>query len=210
MPVYYKGSGLCMNVGFMVLRAIISISFKNKEQNLRKKYGLFFRLVEKEDAEFIIELRTIDKLARFLHPTSKDISHQIAWIEKYKDREKAGTDYYYMFENEQKERIGVSRLYDIHEEDFTVGSWIFSPSATFGFSILGDIIAREIGFSDLGKQKCLFDVRKGNINVINYHKRYNPTKIGEDELNYYYEINQETFDKGKRIYLHLLNKKEEG
>lgn len=176
---------------------------------MRRKYGLYFRLVEKEDSEFIIGLRTIDKLARFLHPTSKDVSQQIAWIKKYKEREKAGTDYYYIFINEKGIKLGVSRLYDIQNNDFTVGSWIFSPTAPFGSSILGDIIAREIGFTELKKTKCLFDVRKENINVIKYHKKYNPTKIGEDELNYYYEINQEAFDKGKRIYLYLLHISEE-
>jgi hypothetical protein len=36
--------------------------------------------------------------------------------------------------------------------------------------------------------------------------RYNPAKIGEDELNYYFEINQETFDSGKLHYLKLLGK----
>jgi hypothetical protein len=55
-----------------------------------------------------------------------------------------------------------------------------------GTAILGDIIVREIGFNELKKLKCLFDVRKGNTNVIKYHARYNPEKIGEDELNYYY------------------------
>lgn len=171
---------------------------------MKAKYGLFFRLVEKEDAEFIVRLRTIERLARFLHPTSNDISRQITWIEKYKERENAGTDYYYIFESE-KIKIGVSRLYDIHDNEFTAGSWIFSPTAPFGSSILGDITSREIGFSELGKSKCLFDVRKGNRNVINYHARYNPTKIGEDETNYYYEIDQKTFDKGKRVYLRLLH-----
>ena len=176
---------------------------------MRNKYGLHFRLVEKDDAEFIVKLRTTERLARFLHPTSNDISQQKVWIDKYKKREIAGTDYYYIFENEKNNKIGVSRLYDIKNGSFTVGSWIFSPTAPFGASILGDIIVREIGFIELDKPKCLFDVRKGNVNVINYHKRYSPVMIGEDEENYYFEIDKKTFDEGKRIYLRLLHIPEE-
>jgi hypothetical protein len=169
-----------------------------------RKYGLNFRLVERNDAAFIVSLRTNERLGRFLHPTSNDVSQQAAWIDKYKEREKTGTDYYYIFENDNGVPLGVSRLYDICENDYTVGSWIFSAKAPFGSAIIGDIIVREIGFTELKKSKCLFDVRKGNTNVIKYHIRYKPTKRGEDDLNYYYEIDQETFNIGKRIYLNLL------
>jgi hypothetical protein len=169
-----------------------------------REYGLNFRLVEEKDAQFIVELRTMEKQARYLHPISNDLSEQIEWIKKYKDREKEGCEYYYVFEDNVDKKLGVSRLYDIHGHDFTVGSWIFRQDALFGAAILGDIIVREIGFTVLKKQECLFDVRKGNTHVIKYHMRYNPVKIGEDELNYYFKINQESFENGKMFYFKLL------
>jgi len=171
-------------------------------------YGLNYRLVEEQDAEFIVGLRTNGKLARFLHPTDNDVSKQIEWIRNYKKREKDGFDYYYIFEDSLNQRLGVSRIYDIHENDFTIGSWIFRPDAIFGTPILGDIIVKEIGFGKLGINTCLFDVRKENIHVIKYHMTYNPTKISEDELNNYYKIDRDAFDRGKERYLKILLKNE--
>jgi hypothetical protein len=170
-----------------------------------QKYGLNFRLVKEEDADFIIKLRTDENLARYLHPTDSNVLKQKEWIQKYKQREKSGLDFYYVFEDSKKQKLGLSRIYDVTIQTFTVGSWIFSPNAPLGASILGDIIVKEIGFENLGIEKCLFDVRKGNSHVLKYHKTYNPTKINEDDLNFYFEIDNKTFQNGKMRYLKLLN-----
>ncbi|GHV45556.1 hypothetical protein AGMMS49546_31630 [Spirochaetia bacterium] len=147
-----------------------------------EKYGLNFRLVEEKDADFIVKLRTDERLARYLHPTDNNISKQKEWVQKYKQREKDGLDFYYIFEDLKNQQLGLSRIYDVQKQSFTVGSWIFSPNAPLGTSILGDIIVKEIGFENLGIGKCLFDVRKGNIHVLKYHMTYHPTKINEDDL----------------------------
>lgn len=55
-----------------------------------EKYGLKTRLVNEQDAGFILRLRTNPKLNQFIHPTSSDISQQIDWIREYKkERPKA-------------------------------------------------------------------------------------------------------------------------
>jgi hypothetical protein len=100
--------------------------------------------------------------------------------------------------------LHVESGYDITDKTFIFGSWIFSPDAFLGSAILGDIIVREMGFERLKKEKCLFDVRKGNNQVIQYHLSYKPTKINEDELNYYYEIDQNRFNLGKARYLKMF------
>lgn len=171
---------------------------------MERKYGLNFRLINEKDAEFMVGLRAIEKLSRFLPPTSSDVSRQVEWIRNYKQREKAGLEYYYIFEDDLNNKLGLSRIYAIHALDFTVGGWIFRPDALLGSAILGDIIVREIGFTVLKKTKCLFEVHKGNVHVIRYHMKYNPKNIGEDKENYYFEIDQERFDQGKMIYLKLL------
>ena len=38
------------------------------------KYGLHVRLVNEDDAEFIVSLRTDPKLSRFIHDTGNDVS----------------------------------------------------------------------------------------------------------------------------------------
>jgi hypothetical protein len=171
-----------------------------------EKYGLKYRLVEIEDAEFIVKLRTSKRLSRYIHSTSNDVAKQVNWIESYKERERIGREYYYVFENNEKIRFGISRIHDIevYKHRFSHGSWIFSPTAPFGVSILGDIIVREIGFEILELKEEFFDVRKKNINVLKYHRGYNPSVVKEDELNIYFRLVDEDFEAGKRQYLKIL------
>ena len=46
--------------------------------------GIKLRLVEKTDAEFIVDLRTDKKLGQNISWTSASVEKQIAWIEEYK------------------------------------------------------------------------------------------------------------------------------
>jgi hypothetical protein len=78
---------------------------------LGKKYGLNYRLIEEEDAEFIVKLRTNEKLSRFLNQTSNDIFKQIEWMGSYKRREQEGIDFYYIFIDNSGNKLGLSRLY---------------------------------------------------------------------------------------------------
>jgi RimJ/RimL family protein N-acetyltransferase len=172
-----------------------------------ERYGLYVRFVEESDAEFIVKLRTDPQLNQFLHITDNSIEKQKEWIREYKKRESEGTDYYFIFESSENEKWGVGRLYNIYDDIFTFGSWVFSSDAPMGISILGDIIVREIGFDTLGLNTCFFDVRKGNENVLKYHVTYIPIQINEDNLNFYFKIDKATFDKGKEKYLNILCKK---
>lgn len=42
-----------------------------------ERYGLKYRLIEVEDAEFIVKLRTNKRLSRYIHSTSNDIAKQV-------------------------------------------------------------------------------------------------------------------------------------
>ena len=75
-----------------------------------KRYGISVRLVEEDDAEFILKLRTNRKLSRYLHKTDADIEKQIQWIRNYKKRELEGTEYYFLFYNDLQ-KIGVSYIF---------------------------------------------------------------------------------------------------
>lgn len=114
-----------------------------------EKYGLLARLVNENDADFIIRLRTDSKLSRFIHSTDNDVEKQKEWIRNYKVREANGEDYYFIFFKDNKP-VGLNRIYSIHGTTFTTGSWVFDPDAPSECSILGSIIVREIAFGDLG------------------------------------------------------------
>ena len=61
------------------------------------RYGIDARLVQVDDAEFILGLRTNEKLSRYIHATSNDIEQQKSWMRSYKERESKGEDYYFIY-----------------------------------------------------------------------------------------------------------------
>lgn len=113
------------------------------------KYGLNVRLVEEDDAEFIVKLRTDFKNSKFIHDTDASISKQCEWIKSYKEREEEGREYYFIFSNENYIPVGLYRLYNIHDNTFTGGSWVFINNCNPSYPILASIIAFEIAYKML-------------------------------------------------------------
>ena len=113
------------------------------------KYGLKVRFVEEQDAEFIIKLRTDPILSRFLHATDSDVEKQKEWIRGYKERERRGEDYYFIFFKDNNP-VGLNRIYSIHETTFTTGSWLFSPDSPIECSVAASIMIRELAFEQMG------------------------------------------------------------
>lgn len=114
------------------------------------RYGLHVRLVREEDAEFIVRLRTNEKLSRFIHATDADVESQIKWIKLYKDREQIGSEYYLLFKNNIGVSQGVYRIYNRHNDWCVTGSWIFKLDAEKTAALKAMIITHEIVFDVLG------------------------------------------------------------
>jgi hypothetical protein len=169
-----------------------------------ERYGLQVRLVDERDAEFIVSLRTDPRLNKHIHSTSSDIEQQKQWIQAYKLREAQSLDYYFLFSANNQPQ-GLARIYDITEDTFTQGSWVFSPEAVIGASILGNIISSEIGFELLEKKTAYSDARKNN-NTHRYVQSFNPEIIKTDELSIYYKILPEGFDQGKKKHIAICMK----
>jgi hypothetical protein len=180
-----------------------------------ERYGLQVRLVNEDDAEFITALRTDPRLSRFIHETLPGVEEQKQWIRNYKKREAQGLDYYFMF-SVNNVRQGVARVYNITEDAFTQGSWVFSPDAFLGASVLGNIISSEIGFEFLDKEIAYSDARRDN-NTHRYIQSFSPEIIKTDEENIYYKILPEGHSRGKlnhikrsmNVMQHALKEQEE-
>lgn len=170
-----------------------------------EKYGIILRLVDNTDAEFILSLRTDQKLSTHLSATSPALSDQLSWITRYKEREKLGLEYYFMALDADGNRLGTTRIYNLEPGCFETGSWIFSRSAPHGAAIKADIIGREFAFDRLGLEFCKFEVRKGNAKVLKYHRAYHPEVIAEDELNYYFQLGKAAFVKHSQKLIKLLS-----
>ena len=114
-----------------------------------ERYGLSFRFVDVCDADFIYMLRSDPELSRYIHGVHGGVEEQREWIRKYKEREAAGQEYYFIFYKDG-EPVGLQRLYSFHDTTFTSGSWIMVKNLPVEAVLAAPIIVREIAFEDLG------------------------------------------------------------
>jgi len=171
-------------------------------------YGYYFRLVEIEDAEFILSLRNNEKLSRHLNPTSNDVEEQINWLKEYKIREKNGKDFYVICLNEDKKtKLGLNRIYNVDGDTFEFGSWLYSPDAGPNVAVLGELFTKGLAFEKLDFKLCKMETKKKNTRVLWYAKSYGPKFTGEDEFNHYFESDYENFIAHRAKYLKLFNLK---
>lgn len=169
------------------------------------KYNLNFRFVDEEDAEFILSLRNDIKLSKFISPTSSSISDQVNWIKEYKKKENNNTEFYIIcLTKDGKTKLGLNRLYNIKDNSFEIGSWLFKKSSNNNASVLADLFCRTLLFDIEKFERCVFEVRKKNKSVVRYHKMFNPTLIDEDALNYYYELTRQKFYETKNKLIKML------
>jgi len=172
-----------------------------------EKYGLKVRLVNEEDSEFIIKLRTNPKLAKFLNNTQNDIEKQKEWIREYKIREKNGKDFYFLYYY-KGEKIGLNRIYNINGKVATAGSWICMPDLPYEIPWLTVVIIREIFFEILNLDIDIFDTRKKNKKVIRMHHLLGAHKIYENEIDVFHYLTKDDFKKSKPKFLQYINYKE--
>jgi hypothetical protein len=163
------------------------------------RYDLNFRLVNEDDAEFIVKLRTDKKLARYISYTDNSVLNQIDWIKAYKQREAEGKEYYVLFEDTHSGPLGVFRLYKIEGDHFTAGSWLVKPDAEEFAAVKSDLFLLIFGFDELKMNRCFIDVRKDNKKLVRYHKMFF-RPIGEDENNLYLDMDRAAYER-KRDYL---------
>lgn len=168
------------------------------------RYGIDVRLVNESDAEFIYALRSDKELTKFISQVDGSLEDQIQWIKQYKLREKEGVEYYFIF-SFKGERVGLARLYKIESDHFTQGSWLFHPNSPAGCSILGNIISCELGFELEGKEYMLTDARIGN-STHRYVKSFNPEIVEVTDLDIFYKISKENYNKCKIKHLDLARK----
>lgn len=184
--------------------SICSNSHKLPSDFHLSKYGIEVRLVDEEDAKFILSLRADKWLTRFIHQTDNDEPKQREWLREYKKRESEGKEYYFIY---SKDGIpfGLNRIYDIHNGSCTSGSWLCVPGTQVCDSISTALLNRDIMFGILGLQEDNFDVRKGNKKVQKFHLMTGSVKTGETELDILYRATPETHEKGKQKIMKLLN-----
>lgn len=169
-------------------------------------YGSYFRLVEIEDADFIVSLRNDEKRSRYISSTSSQIEDQIAWLEKYKIRESKGEEFYIMcLADDKKTKLGVNRIYDISGDVCEYGSWLYSPTAGPNVAVLGDLYTKSLIYEKLGIKICKMSTMKDNTSVMRYTKSYNPTFVGEDDLSCHFELEYDDWNARRQKLLKIFS-----
>lgn len=162
---------------------------------------LYFREVVLDDADFILKLRTDPRKNRHLSPTTNDISQQRTFIQRYKQ---SLSDYYFIICDWEARSVGTVRIYDIQCDSFCWGSWILSDSAPSCAAIESALLLYDFAFFSLHYTSSHFDVRKNNSRVVCFHERFGAKIIDEDECNFYFSYDCETYIKVRQKYAKYL------
>ena len=166
-----------------------------------------FRLVEIEDAEFILNLRL--KKGEFLSATNPNLIEQENWIKSYKKREELKEEYYFIIENKNGLRAGTIRLYDIDykTKTFTFGSFIVDRQSESihklsAFEAINLIF--EFAYEKLSLNNCFFDCRKNNRKANDFYIRFGAKIIKEDDLDYFFNFTFDDYQISKLKYKTFL------
>lgn len=149
------------------------------------------RLIEEQDAEFVLKLRLDDRYNQFLSSVNPSVEAQKEWIKKYKNDESEGIQYYFIIERIDGTPCGTVRIYDLRDNSFCWGSWILNEDKTRYAALESAFLVYQFTFEHLNFTKSHFDVRKGNDRVISFHEKMGAVKTGETELNLLFEITKE-------------------
>lgn len=160
------------------------------------RYGLHVRLVNEEDAEFIVNLRTDPQLGMYLRKTSNDIDKQIEWIREYKKRELAGMEYYFIYYRNGLP-IGLNRILNIRKDSWMGGSLVFKKDCGAGTPILAALIQYYIAFEILDKSVHFGKILKTNKKAIKYNRFLGVDFIYEDETEVFLILTKKIYLKNK-------------
>ena len=172
-------------------------------QELKSK-SLHFKLVESDDAEFILSLRADETYNKYLSPVEFNLKAQLDWLYHYKKREKKNDEFYFVIVNANHERCGTVRLYDFRQNSFCWGSWILNDKKPQHAAIQSAFLVYEFGFKVLNFEESHFDVRKENLNVIDFHKRMGAEIFEEDRDNFYFKISSKKVQLWSQKYERFL------
>lgn len=155
------------------------------------------RLIEENDATFVLKLRLDEKYNQFLSSVTPSVEAQKEWIKKYQNDEREGSQYYFIIERNDGTPCGTVRVYDLTEDSFCWGSWILNEEKTKYAALESAFLVYKFAFEHLGFKKSHFDVRKENTRVISFHEKMGAFKIGETDLDFIFAITKDAVEQTK-------------
>lgn len=172
-----------------------------KQRPLRiKGKTVSLRAALPSDASFILRLRLDESRNKFVSPVQNNLAKQVEYLEGYKERERAGTEYYFIIENFENTPVGKVRLYDFKGDSFCWGSWMTTPEAPANAALESALLVYDFAFGSLGFTRSHFEVRKGNDKVIAFHKRFGAQQVDEDEIEVRFNFTKEAYQVTRARY----------
>lgn len=142
---------------------------RNLRHDLRLEgHGYRIRPVDTSDAAFIVGLRTDPELGKYLHATSPSVDDQIAWTQRYFERE---GDWYFVIEDVVSgESQGCIAIYN-HAPRFGTaewGRWIIKRGSLAALESASLIY--DMGFNVLGLESMYSRTEEANLPVVSFHE----------------------------------------
>lgn len=162
------------------------------------------RLAQIDDSSFILSLRTDPGLSKYVSPVENKLDQQKAWMKEYKNRERFGSEFYFIVESRSGQMFGTVRLYDFKPGSFCWGSWIIKKGAPITVAIESALSVYEFAFYDLGFKRCHFDVMKENKKVVKFHERFGAKRIANDEENLFFNYERKDYEIVRKSYIQFF------
>jgi len=156
------------------------------------------RLVNEDDAAFLLELRLDPTRNKNISATSTVLGDQVEWIRNYLTRYNAGQEAYFVIEVDglPKGSIRFSD-YDLATNSYSWGSWIIRPGTPPAAAFQSILLAYDLAFGPMQFRRARFDVRQANISVWKFHEKMGAKLSYEDELNRHYEYPAEEYPQAR-------------
>lgn len=140
---------------------------------------MYLRPVEVSDAEFLVQIRTDKKLAKYMHPISPSIVAEKQWIISQRSRE---GDYFFVICDLDGQSLGAVRLSSVADNSGEVGSLISYGNSVQ--NIEAEMRTIDFAFDVIGLDFLHGYTLTDNKPVISYHKKFG----------YVYEEEEKTVD----------------
>lgn len=129
---------------------------------------IFLRSVKEEDAEFIVKLRTDDKMNSFVHKVDNDVKKEKSWIRNQRERER---DYFFSFFRKKDEQIlGNISIYNVKDGAGELGRWMSYGNAIENLE--SAMLAHDFAFNFLQISSVYTKTMSENKKVVNFWKRF--------------------------------------
>ena len=95
-------------------------------------------------------------------------------------------------------------MYDIKGDCYTGGSWLLIPGATPQEALESVLLLKDFAFDVATFNLEKFDVRKSNKKVVRFHKICGAKIVDENDIDCFFELTKEEFNKKKPQLLAML------